>query len=379
MKTRRRAPQNSLNYQRFEDRRLLAGNVIVNGINPDHFDGDLRILGDAEDNVVEIRSVGEGNQDILITGQQGTTINGQASLLIENRNGANPIENLRIHMGSGNDRVFVEGLDVQDRTAVYGGHGNDSIGFYQTKIIDDLFIATAYGDDLVSLDEVEVGDNLVISTLYGSDTVAIDASEVKGRTLIYTGDGSDRIGIRNSTHHDHALILTGRGNDFVGVDGVTAKSSVGVFMGKGHDELYVNDSYFGSWTVVSGQYGYDKIQIEGENTFKWHPKIWSFKHADIGGAAKLDAIYADAIVGGARLGTITELVVLTPELQALEEAVIAAGLADALNGEGTFTAFAPINEAFEAIEEVTSGLTVEQLTQVLLFHVSGEEIFLRQS
>lgn len=58
----------------------------------------------------------------------------------------------------------------------------------------------------------------------------------------------------------------------------------------------------------------------------------------------------------------------------LVDAVLLTGLAPPLQGEGPLTVFAPTNDAFAAID--TSGLTTEQLTSVLLYHVVGGEVLL---
>lgn len=53
----------------------------------------------------------------------------------------------------------------------------------------------------------------------------------------------------------------------------------------------------------------------------------------------------------------------------LTGALVAASLVETLQGDGPFTVFAPTNAAFEAISEVVAGLTTEQLTAVLTYHV----------
>lgn len=58
-------------------------------------------------------------------------------------------------------------------------------------------------------------------------------------------------------------------------------------------------------------------------------------------------------------------------------AVTTAGLADELQGEGPLTVFAPTDEAFAAID--TSGLTPEQLVQILLYHVAGANVMLENA
>jgi len=58
----------------------------------------------------------------------------------------------------------------------------------------------------------------------------------------------------------------------------------------------------------------------------------------------------------------------------LAGAVTTAGLVDTLRGDGPFTVFAPTNEAFAAIQSTVDGLTVQQLTDILLYHVVSGEV-----
>merc|ERR1712088_158121 len=70
--------------------------------------------------------------------------------------------------------------------------------------------------------------------------------------------------------------------------------------------------------------------------------------------------------------TIAELVVSEPRFSTLLAAVKAADLVDTLSGEGSFTVFAPTNEAFKKVpEDALAGLLADKdaLTAVLLRHV----------
>jgi len=69
------------------------------------------------------------------------------------------------------------------------------------------------------------------------------------------------------------------------------------------------------------------------------------------------------------VATVTERAVLTPQLSTLTSAVQSAGLADALNGSGPFTVFAPVNGAFEDIDAGELTADNELLTEVLQYHV----------
>jgi len=59
----------------------------------------------------------------------------------------------------------------------------------------------------------------------------------------------------------------------------------------------------------------------------------------------------------------------TPQLSSLVGALAKANLVDGLSGSGPFTVFAPTNDAFQAIQDTVDGLTLQQLTEVLEYHV----------
>ncbi len=73
--------------------------------------------------------------------------------------------------------------------------------------------------------------------------------------------------------------------------------------------------------------------------------------------------------------SIMEIVDATADVSTLGAAIDAAGLRDALNGDGPFTVFAPDNDAFAAFAAANPGVleyllaTPEELTKVLTYHV----------
>lgn len=74
------------------------------------------------------------------------------------------------------------------------------------------------------------------------------------------------------------------------------------------------------------------------------------------------------------VGTIVEVAQGNPEFSTLVAAITAAGLGDALSGEGPFTVFAPTNAAFEALpegllEKLLLPENKEVLTKILTYHV----------
>jgi hypothetical protein len=78
---------------------------------------------------------------------------------------------------------------------------------------------------------------------------------------------------------------------------------------------------------------------------------------------------------GLRAQTVVDVIVNSPEHDTLEAAVIAAGLADDLSGEGPFTVFAPTDAAFKALPAGTIDTLLSDptgdLANILLYHVVG--------
>merc|ERR1711990_1278662 len=73
--------------------------------------------------------------------------------------------------------------------------------------------------------------------------------------------------------------------------------------------------------------------------------------------------------------TVADFVSMTPELSSLFAAVKAAELVETLSGEGSFTVFAPVDKAFEAVPDLEAVLEdTEALSAILLRHVVPEEI-----
>jgi len=77
--------------------------------------------------------------------------------------------------------------------------------------------------------------------------------------------------------------------------------------------------------------------------------------------------------------TIVDIAAGDDRFTTLVAAVTAAGLVETLQGEGPFTVYAPVNDAFAALPEGTVATLLEpgnkdQLTNVLLYHVDDRNL-----
>jgi uncharacterized surface protein with fasciclin (FAS1) repeats len=84
------------------------------------------------------------------------------------------------------------------------------------------------------------------------------------------------------------------------------------------------------------------------------------------------ALVLSACASMSRPQPVAATIAATPELSTLSGLISKAGLANTLNGTGTFTVFAPSNEAFKAVPAKTMdefGANPERLKEVLTYHV----------
>jgi transforming growth factor-beta-induced protein len=84
-------------------------------------------------------------------------------------------------------------------------------------------------------------------------------------------------------------------------------------------------------------------------------------------------VAVEAPVAPTSCQTIAEIACGTEDFSTLCDLVVEYGLADALS-DGNWTVFAPINAAFEVIEDTVATLSNETITDVLLFHAVADDV-----
>ena len=112
------------------------------------------------------------------------------------------------------------------------------------------------------------------------------------------------------------------------------------------------------------------VTINGEGVFINDAKVTVADiEADNGVVHVIDAVLLPPVV------TVVDIIVNSSAHDTLEAAVIAAGLADDLSGEGPFTVFAPTDDAFKALPAGTLETLLADptgtLADILLYHVVG--------
>ena len=98
-----------------------------------------------------------------------------------------------------------------------------------------------------------------------------------------------------------------------------------------------------------------------------------------GSTADTTVAAADEQMPATKVGNIVAVAQGNEEFSTLVAAITAAGLGDALSGEGPFTVFAPTNTAFEALpegllEKLLLPENKEVLAQILKYHVVAAKV-----
>jgi hypothetical protein len=283
----------SFEFQRLEDRMLMAGNVVA-AVNK----GTLTLTGDNFDNGIVVTSGPQIGQ-IYISPVAGsnTTINGQTSPvllsgvskdLVANMNGGNdvlevldtggiPISlpgKINVNMGAGNDYFYAYNARTTDSVSINAGTGSDAVILERVKIgnqnvnhnHNDLSITGQGGTDTFYIDNTTVARNLTIDDhkATGDDTVALLNSSVGGNVSVQTGNADDFVSGDHLSVGGQMKVSTNSGDDHVYLY-YSNIDKLMVQLGDGDDELYLrNDS--AKSTDFDGGKGFDWLD-QANNSF----------------------------------------------------------------------------------------------------------------
>ena len=205
-----------------EDRCVPAGNVTAS-LGDSNWGPSLLVTGDNQAN--DIRVVVDGLFDVRIEGQNGTTVNGQASVSFSQSR-----EPLVVDLKAGDDNLVVEVPDSPSPAYLpildlRTGLDDDSVNvlFANSYIYGDrLTVDTGKGSDVVTVNFAGVdyfggvyffGDFILgINAGNGSDAVTMTGSANLGALAIDLGNGDDSLtGGTGAIHTNYQRTITGGG------------------------------------------------------------------------------------------------------------------------------------------------------------------------
>lgn len=228
-------------------------------------DGELEVTGDDDSNVLRI-AAGGAPQAVVVTGLEGTTINGGSgaatltgalSLRLFPGKGDDSVELLQLDLpgsllaklGAGHDALIMEDTRVRGRARIRGGGDRDGITIRGFSHFDDkLVIGGGPGPDSVTLTNVGLSRGSRIDTGSGRDTVLVQFCDL--------------------AHAEELIVRTGDGEDAVTLLGSDFQDDVELELDDDDDDLLVEDCDFDDNFEADGGDGFDEIDFDGTNTFE---------------------------------------------------------------------------------------------------------------
>ena len=297
-----------LSYQTLEGRRLLAGDVSV------ALSGStLVVTGDDLSNQIEVSQ--NANGDVLFTGLDSTTINGQTAFTFtqtfersrfELNDGADEVSfdgfeggrEFRFLGGDGDDRLEATGVSARFYH-VQGNDGDDAIQLSNSSTQRSAYFHLGDGDDVLAVESFDAGRNFKVFGNAGDDTFASNALTVDRKFRVNLGSGDDEALISGeSDFGKSARVRLGSGNDFLGVlpglNDATAIFNKRTVIDAGSDNDVVvadADSTFERTAIFRGRPGTDAIDV-GDADFERRSSVRQFESQSVDNLEEiLDGIY----------------------------------------------------------------------------------------
>jgi hypothetical protein len=173
--------------------------------------------GDDLANAVEV-SVAAGN--IIVTGTDGTSINGSASPFTLQTGSTQIDGSVFVHLFDGDDEFVMKGgMQINRNVHVFSGQGNDDLGFENASVLGMAILLTDSGNDRVVFRSLSIGNNLILELGKGDDTLNTQSISVGDNLIAATGDGDEAIVLEQTTINDRLVLRTGSGDDTISIVG----------------------------------------------------------------------------------------------------------------------------------------------------------------
>jgi hypothetical protein len=222
----------------------------------------LRVNGGAGDDDIEVTSAGVDDA-FVVTGRNGTTVNGQASLTVTG------VQRFMFEMRSGSDRVTLTGLRIRSHLTIKCGGGPDYVMINSTQVDGITRVYGGPGDDHFSTnDSAEFVRRLMYYGGDGNDVARIERTWCRNRLYVDMGRGSDSVDLADTDFDDVAEVKTFGGSDDVNVGDCDFEEELRVRMGNGRDHLSIDDCDFEEDADLDGGDGDDDdLDLRGHNHF----------------------------------------------------------------------------------------------------------------
>ncbi len=272
-----RNSRNNLRFEQLEEKKMLAGDVLVSVVN-----GALVIEGDELDNQIAVSS-GPQPGEYLVRGLDGTVVS-----LADG--GAEPTD-----PAPGVPEIGVVVSGVERGARIFMHEGDDSVEISDAHFNGNVIVGTGSGADHVTVGlPREVGPGPVPAGLEegGDNGGALPGVRVRGSLIIRTGDDADTVRLGGRPMDDPNAPLNGTDEE----DSARPQPTLGVGrsvivgLGAGEDHLAVDAVHAGLGIMAFG--GADSDTMDVANT---HTRLLSLQggRGDAVDTVHLNHVYAN--------------------------------------------------------------------------------------
>jgi hypothetical protein len=227
-------------------------------------EGKLKVTGDSNGNGVDI-APGAAAGDVVVTGLDGTTINGSALPL-----GLGGVLRLSVDLAKGDDALQVTGIVFDDKFAVNLGSGINSVIVDSVTAKKKATIEGGGDADTVTVRGASGFDaKLEITTGGGPDDVRVSGATMRNDLVVLTAGGHDTAEILTTFFHSDAALCVEMkgGDDRLTLTGDDFEGKVEIELGDGDDDLSAEDCDFDEAVEIDGGDGDDEVDNQGGNSF----------------------------------------------------------------------------------------------------------------
>ncbi len=291
----------------------VAGNAMANNVEA-RVEGALLVIeGDNVGNQIVVARNAAG--DVVVTGQNGTRINGVASARFPRLalnaaemqlGGGNDVVTLRglqiandlyVNLGEGADRLTVPAaasITVGNNVAIEGAGGNDTIRTDGVIVGQDLYIDGGIGVLNATVTGAVVGFNVSLIGDDANDVMTLKSVMAGGDVSLESKGGSDRVSL--TTVESLSLAISTDANAIIGADRVTlievsTLEDLGIFTGPGNDIVQMMDVASAKNLIVS---------LDSENDRLTGMNVSAALDAVFEGGAGTDTFEDYGITGGTK-------------------------------------------------------------------------------
>jgi len=189
----RRCVDRRFQFERLENRSLLAGNVTAALSS-----GVLTLTGDASSNSVQVSQISSTTWKVLGI---ATTINGSRSAQT-----FNGVTDIGANLGTANDSIKVSQMALTGNLTIDDSAGGSQFVQLLDVSANQISVTTGAGTDRVNVTDASTAGDFSISTGDGRDSAIVSDVQSGGRLFLYTfatdNDGADFVKVTDVSSTD---------------------------------------------------------------------------------------------------------------------------------------------------------------------------------